>query len=461
MKKSFQEEIQLLPLVHHRSASPDDGQGGRLLFDYFKIDPEKHIYRAEFIKRNATNDRLFRQLQSKYAAHLAEQSLNEDKPPRLYVDDDVIIYMYGIYPKDVVVELPEDTWDLYPLCSVDEIRRITDVKNIEDCLLLYRCSSIVHNTTVDRVFASRIDKARDWSLTGHYREQDQAIAKYLQALPEPLRHQCEQIGGGFAFLRESNAVCAPTEFGNLIVISESLKYFLYYMNLFIYQGELDGADALRAYWIAVRIDRNKESLDFDIDPRGSVNEETDSYIKNLVDKQLEFVIGHEYAHHLLGHVGDAPVSNIDVLHVLPDNNTPFAGHFSYSKQKELNADRYCLQAPTYSDEERHMIVNAAFHFFICMALAEIPQEFINPMPEWKATHPKPLERLWHLRKCINAKYGYTPKQLKKLVRFIDSFSRFMQSAVLPFHVDTLDIYGSWYLSTSGRRDSMKIDRIDF
>lgn len=54
--------------------------------------------------------------------------------------------------------------------------------------------------------------------------------------------------------------------------------------------------------IATRIMALNETLDFDLDPRGVIPAEMKE-IRELVTLQMRFVIGHEYAHHGLGHLG--------------------------------------------------------------------------------------------------------------------------------------------------------------
>ena len=78
------------------------------------------------------------------------------------------------------------------------------------------------------------------------------------------------------------------------------------MNLWLMDFEeynLSEKTKMEALYIGLRIMLGKEVFDFDIDPRyDNLPKKLVDSLNTIVDNQLLFIIGHEYAHHTLDHL---------------------------------------------------------------------------------------------------------------------------------------------------------------
>jgi len=121
-----------------------------------------------------------------------------------------------------------------PICSLDEIERILNPQNISDYLLFLRAESIVSNMRILRTIEARACHValEDWSLASQF---DDSILEIFKAcVAEPILEKAGKVHCGTLFTDDPNAMCMPTDFGKLVVISEALKHFLFFMNLAYY-----------------------------------------------------------------------------------------------------------------------------------------------------------------------------------------------------------------------------------
>ena len=116
------------------------------------------------------------------------------------------------------------------LCNPDEVKRILNVKSGEDYLLKLRANATVEHMRIHRVFRARMmSNNGEWCFNEYF---DKApFTNYTSNLKFADLQESFQIPAGFVFCNRPNGTIIKTEFGNVITISESLKYFLYYMNL--------------------------------------------------------------------------------------------------------------------------------------------------------------------------------------------------------------------------------------
>ncbi len=184
---------------------------------------------------------------------------------------------------------------------------------------------------------------RSWSLTHYYHLKDEYHKSYVRNLKRSDAKTLRNIPSGLAFVPEVNALCINSLAGAVVVVSESLEYFYYFMTIAFYGPQLgveliDRADALL---IAIRIMSGAESLDFEIDPRGNLGHELERALKEFVRAQMQFTFGHEYAHLLCGHLAlpncaDEIISN-------EDNSSPLKDLRIYSHDLEYQADYFALK----------------------------------------------------------------------------------------------------------------------
>ena len=437
----------------------------KVIEEYFEIDLEKFSVDIEIFDRRddtATFDIIREQYLQNY------QKIETQKNKKLFVGDDLIIFLLNFTSNEEVKDIPGEYLVYYPICTKEEIGRIRNVRTQEDFLLKLRADAIADNPRFARIFDKRRQNKENWSLSAYFNKQP--FKDYLSYLSPSDSRACKNVVAGFAFISEPNGICFKNDFGSLIIISESLQYFLYYMNLFIfsnpyinighYDDALSSEDLLSYFLIAVRIMLGTESLDFDIDPRGKIPERLSKQVTAIVQDQVEFVIGHEYAHLLRGHLSNKIISQCSLTHMAMINRTcPPIKYYNYLQKQEFEADWFAIKNARYGVEKRDDIVNAAFTFFMCLDLFDAVRTYIEPQPPWRSSHPKPVERLQRLRQKINKRFGYSANELEGFLMQIDIFKEFLAKDFLPYKIDELEIIGSVYLPSTDRKPLL--DRIDF
>jgi len=257
---------------------------------------------------------------------------------------------------------------------------------------------------------------------------------------------------------EANGMCFSTPFGNIIFLSYALRHFLYYMNVFFFgrQYGIKEGDILYSLLLAVRIMMGKESLDFELDPRGRLPKSIRRKIDELTDWQMLFVIGHEYAHHYLGHLesSGALKSNERIFDISDKIN-----QFTYSQKCEFDADLNSITQYNGPVGELDTLLNGGFWFFLFIELYERVEDYLFPKGSHPRTHPKPLERIRMLRANTDQSYGMSKNQLEKIIEDNDYFAQWFLREFLPFNVETIEMSGSIYLPSY--RKKVLIDRLDF
>lgn len=365
----------------------------------------------------------------------------------------------------LVEELTEEGIWFYPICTKSEIIRLLNPKNCNDILLYRQADYIIKHCRTWRVFLKRKEiwenKNRIWSLTDFY-NQHKNFSNYLNILKPHINRQCKSVESGFIFMVEPNGVCEKTEFGNIIYLSESLSYFLFYMNLTFlefYNFSMDAEQNHESLLIGLRVMIGVESLDFDLDSRHDTLPNHVIESNNLlIEQQLMFIIGHEYAHHSLGHLNNSKLNKVyskDLFKVQSGDNKIY----NYSQKQEFEADWYAFKNAKLKKEEKAAMLNGAFLFFIYVDLYDFVKETISPSIKIYKTHPKPIDRLWNLRKKITNSIGYTRKELNEFIDYSTKIKDYLREDTLPFQTDLFELTGSIYLTKFKTKNL--IDRIDF
>ena len=260
-------------------------------------------------------------------------------------------------------------------------------------------------------------------------------------------------------MTETNGICEKTEFGNIIYLSESLSYFLHFMNFAIldFQDfEIGTQEKSDAFFIAMRVMLGVESLDFDLDPRyDSLPNSVIEANNNLVNKQLMFIIGHEYAHHSLKHLDNSKMYSI----TSSDNKEKIQKIYNYSQKQEFEADWFAFKNSKLNKDEKSELLNGAFLFFVYLDIYQTITKFLFPANSTYSTHPEPLDRLWRLRTRIKNNVGYSKKELENFIDYAGDYKKFLIKEALPYKSDLFEFYGSLYLTKY--KTKRLIDRIDF
>ena len=236
--------------------------------------------------------------------------------------------------------------------------------------------------------------------------------------------------------------------GEIVLVSENLHYFYYFMNLAMYGGQhgLAVRDRVDAAIIALRLMRGSESFDFEIDPRASLPTNLEQTIQNLCRRQMEFTFGHEFAHFLEGHLeSDASGSPTKV----------------YSFESEVTADRQAVVSVNADKKSRGHLACGAYDVLLYLYFLELATE-AGHIPKFSIshTHPPALERLRNVREQFNdadqpdrTTLGMNIREIRRMVEFVG------KRLELSDRDDLLTFYGSMYLpSFTGR---LRQDRIEF
>ncbi|MGN7512074.1 M48 family metalloprotease [Aeromonas salmonicida] len=348
-------------------------------------------------------------------------------------------------------------------CSIDEIRRIFNPKTQNDYLLKFRADSIVDNPRLVRVFQRRKNNNEEWSLTSFYDKRNPQ-KNYLENISKGNQDRLSNIPYGLAYFDSVNAFCSQTDAGNIIAISEPLSYFLYFMNIYMFGeslgvGEVDRGHALT---IAFRIIAGHESFDFDIDPRGNLPTEIENEINKKTALQCQFVLGHELAHHLLGHVKSKNIRtknfNALVRNAVPNNKE--ISVYEYAHKEEYDADWHAIKNIKGNNKYKSDIAESAFLFFIYLHASSLLFDAINPAAGSRiSSHPSPSQRIGKLRSRLNRRYGPDLVKIEEYISNIEVATKSFISDYLPYHYDVFESYGSIYLPSY--KEKVLIDRVDY
>lgn len=345
------------------------------------------------------------------------------------------------------------------LCSHEEIERIFNVSTASDYLLKIRAEATVEHIRIYRVFRRRMaDAGESWCFNDYF--DFTPFENYIEHLADKDYTEAKNVTAGFVFCNKPNGQIEKTEFGNIITISESLRYFLYFMNLAILDhGDIEVPQDVRcaAMKIAIRTMLQSEALDFDLDPRGEVPKEVHDSVQYHTDRQLEFVIGHEFAHHFLGHLNDSNLVKGEYLSAqeLGEKNHKF---FSPAQQEEFDADICAIERPVYTPDMRADIINRALFFFVYLHIYQGVKEQLMPSVGRAKTHPDPLDRFHHMYNHFKDYVKLDEDNLKSLLKLSDIYKdSLVEDVALNF--DSYEFYGSIYLAQW--RGKVLIDRMDF
>ncbi|HML66683.1 MAG TPA: hypothetical protein PKC55_17800 [Dysgonomonas sp.] len=352
-----------------------------------------------------------------------------------------------------------------PICSSDEIERIFKIESASDYLLKLRADTIVDNMRLFRVYRNKaIEEGENWCLEDSFNKSH--YENFRRSLSPDLTMECDKITFGDIFSTETNGLIFPTDYGIITTISESIKYFLFFMNL----GLLDFSKKIPEYVrfnsmrIAIRIMLQTEALDFKMDPRGIIPPSIEKRINDLIPFQLQFLAGHEYAHFLLGHLNTQNLTEKFLLKSAFKSQTDYKkiGVYNISQKHEFDADISSINIPNYIEKERISVYESALFWFAALSIYEAVEDYLFP-PNGHQSHPSAISRYLNLLDKIPKYKGFNKKYyeedipsviLKIRDEFIDNVG---------YHCDDYEMYGSTYLDKPNTewRGRKLIDRVDY
>jgi hypothetical protein len=418
--------------------------------NHFNIDVAKQIVRSEIITPKRNRDTFLR-IKAEYEENFKSHPNRDETRKKLYVSDKYIIHIQAVFPISDLDGLKRESSFYYPICTIEEIKRIENPACSEDILLKIRAESIADHPRLVRIFLKRRElHGVTWSLTEHYSSGD--FDQYIRKLPIEKAGICKTIPAGYAPSREPHGFCLNTEHGQLVVLSEPLKHFLYYMCIHMFGADfgIPNHDLRSAFIIAARAMLLTETPDYDLDPRSVLPVEARVFFESIVRDQLLFIIGHEYAHALLGHfeskssIGEMPRG------ILPNGEA--SKWYTPMQQQEFDADAASILQANYSEEECAHILNAATLFFLQLELYYAVSDYINPQHSPSKTHPDPIDRIWALRNTVIARRGipsgaYSDDEVKAFIDGVTESRAWLEREFLPYEIELFERYGSVYLPT--------------
>lgn len=357
----------------------------------------------------------------------------------------------------------------YPVCSLAEIKRIRPPQNASDYLLAKMANAIADNPRLKRIFLKRREAdPQNWSLSGYFDRS--AFDEYLEKLPAEKKYICQNIPAHFGFLSEPNGACIRTSFGKVIIVSELLREYLYFMNLGLlkaFSDDFSQIDAFSALFIAVRTMLLLETPDFDLDPRGIIPPDLHTLCTSMAETQLQFVIGHEYAHALLGHLDDSSGYRESTM-LIPSQSGESSECYAPQHEQEFAADASSLLQIDLKPEMLAEMANGATWFFLGLDILQATTNLLRPDMAHENTHPDPISRITNMRRELFKNRNsaqlleadlYSEDDVTQWIERTSKIKKVMLGMHSPERLESIRIYGSTYFPDS--RGPKLVDRFDY
>lgn len=168
---------------------------------------------------------------------IIQQVMGSDNPDLLkYLEfhETAVIHEDELFPESDPLA-SQKNWYI-PICNKEEVNRIFNPQVASDYLLKLRADALFESYRLQRVIMARKKKmGENWLFSEHFSMKE--INNYVKNLSEDDQKIIESVPKGFIFTFETNGLCIKTEYGNIIAVSEAMKYFLYFMNLFFFNFE--------------------------------------------------------------------------------------------------------------------------------------------------------------------------------------------------------------------------------
>jgi hypothetical protein len=434
----------------------------------FGIDLAEYYVNSEIILRQDDPARYDR-IREKFREHFKTHPNRESAKKRFYIGEEFSIYLQSWHKYSEVPKITDEISRYFPVCPLDEISRIRPPRSASDYLLAKMANAIADNPRLKRIFLRRWEAdPQNWSLSGYFDRS--AFDKYIKNLPADKENICRKIPAHFGFLSEPNGACIRTSFGKVIVVSELLREYLYYMNLGIlkaFSDDFPQIDAFSALLIAVRTMLSLETPDFDLDPRGIIPPDLHTLCTYMAEAQLQFVIGHEYAHALLGHLDDSSGYR-RTTKLIPSQSGESSEYYAPHYKQEFAADASSLLQVNLQPEMLAEMANGATWFFLGLDILQACTEVLRPDMVQENTHPDPISRIANLRKELFKnrdssellKAGlYSEDEVKQWTEHANKIKKVMAKTYNPKNLEKFGVFGSTYLPNF--RGPELIDRFDY
>ncbi len=365
-------------------------------------------------------------------------------------DDGSLFHMTGMRRLDPDLQPTEELFRAF--CTKNEILRLRSLRTSHDYLLRVRAEAIVDSPRAVRTFRKRRvlfeQKGRRWSLMDYYSSQNADARRYVARLTRPHKKRVKSTAYGLAPIKEANAIAKYSLLGDIVMVSENLRYFYYFMNIAMYGGYLgiDYMDCVDAAVIALRIMRGSETFDFDIDPRGTLPPQIEKQLQMMTARQMEFTFGHEFAHLIEGHLTEQSAS-VDAR--------------VYAFECEFAADRQAVLLAGTDKSTRRMLATGAYDVLLYLHFLE-SAAVRGMLPQFSVivTHPPALERLRRVLDGVDLKVSASRDVVEASIKAVELMADLAEKRVeYSDRPDILTFYGSMYLPSYTRR--IMEDRVEF
>lgn len=333
------------------------------------------------------------------------------------------------------------------ICSKKEVERIMNMQNGNDYLLKLGAETIMENPKVWGTFMRLLVKNKsEWSLERYFKAQNYVAFK--NALKNEDRLRCEEVAYGYTYSNDPNGLIFQSPFGICSTCSVLLRYFTMFSNLALQDfGErVPGKIAFNGLRIASHLMLNRESFDFEIDPRGIIPSDIKESLLRPYPFQSMFLAGHEYSHYLLGHLDDKCITKkaLNKAHFKDETDYRKVYGYNTSQKQEFEADIAALNLPQLKDKFYGAYYFYALMWFASLSIHEAAEDSMFP-PNGHQTHPGAIARYQNI--IENARRPkYFDKQLfyNDIPAVIDRLRELMINDVSA-NYDSYELYGSMYL----------------
>ena len=347
-------------------------------------------------------------------------------------------------------------------CSEDEIDRILSPQNAKDYLLKQRADIVTDNTRYFRVYMNKARFFSDWSFEKSFNENH--YLNVIKSLNQEDKLSCNSITFGDIFSNDANGYAENNkEWGKIVYLNESLQFFMKFCNLALldFNGKVPDRIRMNALRIAIRVMMKCESMDFFLDPRGIVPEKIGRKMLRPIKYELQYIAGHEFAHHLCGHFNENSMSKKAVL--TTEDNQYYKTIYNLSQKQEFEADVASINRPIYNSTEFCNLLESALIWFLSLSLSELANDIVNPMGSFSyKTHPSAEERFEYLLSNIDIPKEFNKNRIKKLEENAKQLKDWLVED-LSCNFEIYDFYGSVYLDKPNTkwRGKELIDRVDY
>ncbi|MBC2318490.1 hypothetical protein HCC18_16720 [Listeria booriae] len=346
-------------------------------------------------------------------------------------------------------------------CSEEEVDRILQPKNAYDYLLSKRAEIIADHARYTRVFRRKAMLSDNWSLEKSFKKNH--YKDYLISLPVVDSERCQSIAYGDMFTNEVNGFAESNKtWGRIIYLNESLPFFMKFCNLAIFDfgNQVPHYVKKNTLRIAARIILKSEAMDFSLDPRGILPAHIMNKIINPIKFEMQFIAGHEFAHHLCNHFDNTNVSKQSFLTI---GENDYSAHiYTPSQKNEFEADIDSIMRPRYNGKEYSKIYEAAIIWFLSLDIADAIQEVTNPIPAYKKSHPNAVDRIKNIVENTKKPKNLNAKMLSRIQSNTEKMKEFLMED-LSLYMDDYEKYGSIYFDKPNTewRGAELVDRVDY